>query len=63
MHFLKSIGLLEKLVSLKEDLFFIYIIINTPISELGKKTEICIWCACDRKKCSSCCIEKNCRGE
>ena len=24
-HFLKSIGLLEKLVSLKEDLFFIFI--------------------------------------
>lgn len=38
-------------------------IINTPIRELGKKTEISIGCACDRKKCSSCWIEKNCRGE
>lgn len=38
-------------------------IINTPISELGKKTEIYIGCACDRKKCSGCWVEKNCRGE
>lgn len=38
-------------------------IINTPISELGIKKEISIGCACDRKRCSSCWIEKNCRGE
>ena len=37
-------------------------IINTPICELGKKTEISIGCACDRKKCSSCWIKKIVEG-
>ena len=38
-------------------------IINTPINELGKKREIFSGCACSRKKCNNCWIEKNCRGE
>ena len=37
-------------------------IISTSISELGKKTEISFGCACDRKKCSNCWVEKIVEG-
>lgn len=55
----------EKFIELMNSIINDYLlpIINTPINELGKKREIFSGCACSRKKCNNCWIEKNCRGE